>query len=72
MSGKKKIRLGCNECDRDDFDGIDELPSDWTDIQEVGSFEEATREVGFDDRSRSALDWQTHLGMRPECQANDG
>ena len=67
MSGK--IRLGCNECDRDDFDDIDELPSDWTDIEEVRSFEEAIREVDFEDGSRSSLDWQTHLGLCPECQA---
>lgn len=69
MSGK--IRLGCSCCDREDFDGIDELPSDWTDIHEVRSFEEATREVDLDDQSRSVFDWQTHLGVCPECQATD-
>ena len=66
MSGK--IRLGCSYCDREDFNGIDELPSDWTDIHEVQSFEEAIREVDFDDQSRSVFDWQTHLGACPECQ----
>ena len=66
MSGK--IRLGCNYCDREDFNGIDELPSDWADIHEVRSFEEATREIAVDDQSRSVLDWQTHLGVCPECQ----
>ena len=70
MSGK--IRLGCMSCDREDFDGIDQLPPDWTDIDEVRSFAEATREVEFDDHSRSVLDWQTHLGTCPDCQANDG
>ena len=67
-----KIRLGCSECDRDDFDGIDKLPSDWSDIHEVQSFQEATREVAFDDSSRSPLDWQTHLGVCPQCQETDG
>ena len=50
---------------------IDELPLDWTDIYEVRPFEEATREVDFDDQSRSVFDWQTHLGDCPECQATD-
>jgi hypothetical protein len=67
-----KIRLGCNHCDREDFDGIDELPSDWTDIHEVRSFDEAIREVDVDDQSRSVFDWQTHLGVCPECQAIHG
>jgi hypothetical protein len=70
MTGK--IRLGCDHCDREDFNGVDELPTDWTDIQNVRSFEEATREVAFDDQSRSVFDWQTHLGVCPECQAAHG
>ena len=70
MSGK--IRLGCHHCDREDFDGIDDLPTDWMDIHEVQSLPEATREVDFDDKSRSALDWQTHLGVCPECRATHG
>ena len=69
MSGK--IRLGCVCCDREDFDDIELLPTDWIDADEVRSFEEATREVDWDDQSRSVLDWQTHLGVCPECQAND-
>ena len=69
MSGK--IRLGCACCDREDFDGIELLPTDWIDVDEVRSFEEATRQVDWDDQSRSMLDWQTHLGVCPECQAND-
>ena len=70
MSGK--IRLGCHHCDREDFDGIDDLPTDWMDILEVQSLAEATLEVDFQDKSRSALDWQTHLGVCPECRATHG
>ena len=70
MSGK--IRLGCANCDRTDFDGVDEFPTDWTDIAEVQSFAESIREVDWNDRSRSPLDWQTHVGVCPECQATDG
>ena len=65
----KKIRLGCTHCDRSDFDGVDALPEDWEDIDEVRSLEEAIREVPFDDKTRSVLDWQTHLGTCPECKA---
>ncbi len=68
----KTIRLGCTYCDRSDFDGVDALPEDWEDIHEVRSLEEAKREVLFDDNSRSVLDWQTHLGMCPECKAIHG
>lgn len=70
MTGK--IRLGCMHCDRSDFDGVDTLPDDWEDIDEVRSYEEATREVPFDDMTRSVLDWQTHLGVCPECQQIHG
>lgn len=53
-----KIRLGCMYCERDDFDGVDTLPEDWEDIEEVRSYEEATREVAMDDNTRSVFDWQ--------------
>ena len=66
------IRLGCTYCDRSDFDGVDALPDDWEDIDEVRSLEEAMREVPFDDKTRSVLDWQTHLGTCPECKAIHG
>ena len=65
------IRLACSECDRGDFDGIDELPTDWTDITEVQSLKESLREVAFDDPSRSPLDWHTHIGTCPECQSKE-
>ena len=68
----KTIRLGCIYCDRSDFDGVDALPEDWEDIDEVRSLEEAMREVPFEDKTRSVLDWQTHLGTCPECKAIHG
>lgn len=63
-----KIRLGCLHCDRNDYDSVDSLPKDWEDIGEVRSYDEATREVAADDNTRSVLDWQTHLGVCPDCQ----
>jgi hypothetical protein len=66
MSGR--IRLGCHHCDRDDFDGVDTLPEDWNEIEEVRSLEEARTQVAADDSTRSVFDWQTHLGICPECQ----
>ena len=50
-------------CDRDDFDGVDTLPEDWEDIEEVRSYDEAMREVAVDDQTRSVFDWHTHLGV---------
>lgn len=64
-----KIRLGCLYCDRNDFDGVDELPADWEDIGEVRSYGEASKPIAADDMTRSVLDWQTHLGTCPECRA---
>jgi|GEM_PF-5757391 len=62
------IRLGCYSCDRSDFDGVEELPTDWSDIVPVQSWEESIRPVEIDSEDgRSALDWQTHLGTCPAC-----
>lgn len=47
MSGT--IRLGCICCSREDFDGIDKLPKDWEDIDEVQSYEESIQGVDPDD-----------------------
>jgi len=66
MSGR--IRLGCMYCERSDFDGVDAIPDDWEDIEEVRSYEESTREVAVDDITRSVFDWETHLGVCRECQ----
>ena len=64
------IRLGCFYCDREDCDGISEIPDDWTDVQEVQSLTESLRPVALDELgNRSVLDWQTHLGVCPECRA---
>lgn len=62
------VRLGCLYCDRSDFDGVDTIPSDWTDVHEVRSLEESCRPVEPHDRGRSVFDWETHLGVCPECQ----
>lgn len=74
------IRLACRFCDRDDKDNItpEQLEQcqaeGWTEINEVQSFEESTRNYdqlvdqpdGFD-----ILAWYTHVGVCPECQADD-
>lgn len=65
------IRLACGSCDREDFDGINEIPSDWIDVLEVQSLKESRRQVDFDDRTRSVLEWYTHLGTCPDCQREE-
>jgi hypothetical protein len=64
-----KIRLACTECDREDYDGVDQIPSDWVDVHEVQSYEESCREVDPSDFKKSVFEWYTHLGCCPECHA---
>ena len=62
-----RIRLGCVHCDRSDFDGVIELPTDWLNVTEVQSYESSIQPVDATDEGRSALDWSTHLGVCPAC-----
>lgn len=66
------IRLGCNHCDRDDYDGVKLLPGGWSDISKRQSLAEslATYDDGdlFMPPDYSVLDWETHVGICPECQ----
>jgi hypothetical protein len=66
MNGR--IRLGCIVCSREDFDGIDMLPKDWEDIDEVQSFDESIQEVDPDDPDGDVTFWETHIGLCPDCQ----
>lgn len=65
------IRLGCRNCDIEDYDGVRLLPGDWQDIEEVQSLRDAISvfERWEDDcpRGYSSLDWWTHLGYCPKC-----
>lgn len=63
-----KIRLGCTYCDNQDYFDVDALPNDWQDIAEVRPYAEACKPVAIDDQSRSVMDWQTHLGICPDCK----
>ena len=65
MSGR--IRLGCLFCDRNDYDGVRELPGDWTDIDEVQSFEESIKPIDIDDSHGDVTFWQTHMRGCPDC-----
>lgn len=69
-SKQDQIRLGCLHCDRDDFDGVSEVPQDWTNVAPVQRWERAICpvEVGSKD-GQCIFDWQTHLGICPDCQA---
>jgi len=67
-AGKATIRLGCMHCDRDDFDGVSQLPSDWQDVFEVQSYEDSIKPVDLDDPNGDVTFWQTHMGVCPDCQ----
>ena len=47
MTGR--VRLGCVNCGRDDFDGIHKIPDDWEDVDEVQSYEESIQEADPED-----------------------
>jgi hypothetical protein len=64
-----KIRLACTECDREDYDGVDEIPPDWVDVHEVQSYEASCREADLNNPKVSVFDWFTHLGCCPQCHA---
>jgi hypothetical protein len=64
-----KIRLACTECEREDYDGVDNIPPDWVDVYEVQSYEESCREIDPSDSKKSVIEWYTHLGCCPECRA---
>ncbi len=49
------FRLTCEKCDRDDFDGVEALPTDWEDIAEAAS-------------TGNGSEWWTHIGLCPDCQ----
>jgi len=68
-----RYRLACDSCFREDFDGVKELPSDWTGIREFQSLKASMStydELGDPDEPPgfSVLDWQTHFGLCPDCQ----
>lgn len=41
----ERIRLACRLCDRDDFDGVAEVPGNWFDVEEVQSHEASLQTV---------------------------
>lgn len=73
---KNWVRLGCDQCDRDDCDGISEtmlelMKGVWEDIAYVQSYEQAIKIYENPDDAPpgfSALDWWTHLGLCPDCK----
>ena len=67
----KRIRLACSGYDTDDGDGISSIPSTWKDVTEVQSLAESRKVVTADDKTRSAFEWYTHLGICPQCQKED-
>ena len=63
-----KIRLACMFCDREDFDGLSALPSDWFAVDEVQTYEKSIQEAELYSTDVCVFDWFTHLGVCQECQ----
>lgn len=55
------IRLACRVCDREDADGVSEIPDDW-----VGVIEERQSSVDLIEA------WWTHIGTCPDCSSENG
>ena len=64
----QEIRLACIYCDTSECDGINIVPTDWTDVQSVQSYAASCEEIMADDPKRSPFEWYTHLGVCPACQ----
>ena len=62
------IRLGCLFCDRDDCDGVNDIPASWFSVDRVQDFAASMRDAGVDG---DVTFWQTHLGVCPECQESE-
>ncbi|MFO0887565.1 MAG: hypothetical protein U0790_00300 [Isosphaeraceae bacterium] len=74
------IRLGCDDCDRDDRDFI--TPAElaecrregWTGIRRVQAYRQAIKiydQPILEPPGYSVLDWETHMGLCPECTAEE-
>jgi len=64
----REIRLACFYCDTTECDGVDQVPPDWTEVEEFQSYAASLKEVAPNDPTRSPLEWYTHLGVCPECR----
>jgi hypothetical protein len=74
----KTIRLACDECDRDDMDGITyaELlaakKAGWKGVIRVQTYAQSLKTYDHpadEPPGYSILDWMTHIGDCPECEA---
>ena|SRR3990167_3856454 len=73
------IRLACGNCDREDHDGVVEIPTNWRNVSCVQSLEESMKPVemnlpllvGGCDPAQSVFDWFTHIGTCPDCAAEE-
>ncbi len=57
------IRLGCIHCDRQDCDGISEIPTDWRSVFQCHEWNES------ENVQCAQSTWETHRGVCPDCFA---
>ncbi len=74
------IRLACDACDRQDFDGITEAElaeceaQGWTGITEMQSYEQSMQTYDRPEDAPPGFDvtaWWTHLSTCPDCQQHE-
>jgi len=66
-AAKLKFRLGCIHCDRNDFDGIEQIPTDWQTVFPVQLWETSVKPFELSRQTSSIFAWETHLGVCPAC-----
>jgi hypothetical protein len=49
-----KIRLACQYCNTEAFDGIEAIPTDWADVQEIRSYSRSKKSPSI---TRRGLPW---------------
>ena len=62
----REIRLECLYCDTA-CHGIDEIPADWNDVEEIQTSKPSIEETPVGDLGPSPVRPYTHLGVCPEC-----
>lgn len=68
-------RLGCSAgCFRGDCDGVRAIPKGWRHVGKVQSLRASLSTYGDEGdpptpRGYSVFDWETHMGVCPECHA---
>jgi hypothetical protein len=63
------IFLACRECDRTDFEGVEKLPTDWSDLLDESDGYKAAAEVWPEGDEPELGPWWNWSGVCADCAA---